>query len=70
MDELTNQQILKQIKIDYGLTRQQMADLISAPLSTMHNWLNPPSSKSARACPDYIIELMMLKLKRKKKVNK
>ena len=59
---MNNRDKLKQYKEDYNLTRQQMADLVLTPLSTMNNWLNPETSKSSRSCPDSIIELLRIKL--------
>jgi len=64
---MTNRDKLKQIKYDYDLTRQQLADIIGVPLATLNGWMLPDTSKASRACPDMVLELLKYKLKSRKK---
>ena len=50
---------LAALRQEHGLTNQQVADLIGAPLNTVKDWgrrNHPPK------CPPYAVELLELKL--------
>lgn len=69
---MDNRQKLKQAKVEYGYTRQQLSDVLGIPLATLNNYLAPPTSKSSRKCPNIVIDLLKYKLRSRKhrlKVN-
>ena len=71
MLELTNRETLKQLKTDYGLTSQQVADIMGRSLHTVRSWLNDTKTcKSARLMDDRELEYLKFKLRSRKKVNK
>lgn len=42
---------------DAGVSRQQTADALTVPIDTVHAWLKPPTSKSARPAPEWAVKL-------------
>ena len=61
----TNKQ-LAALRREHGLTNQQVADLIGAPLNTVKDWgrlSHPPK------CPPYAVELLELKLAQPRRIK-
>lgn len=50
---------IKDVRIKYGLTQQEMSDLTGVPVRTIQNW-----EGGQRKCPDYVANLIIEKLDR------
>ena len=49
---------------DRELTRQEVAEVLGVPVTTVHNWLRPVDNAAHRAMSDQMLELLELKLGR------
>lgn len=54
---------LIQIKKEHGLTYAGIAELAGAPIGTVEGWLATPGLVSARAIPQYRLDLIEIRLR-------
>lgn len=53
---------IREIKTDFGLTTQQVADILGISCHTVSSWLLDPASPSYRNMPKPMMELLAIKL--------
>ena len=64
---MTNRDKLKQIKLDYDLSNQDIADLLDVSLTTVISWLYPTTSKAHRPMKDKDLNYLNLLLAERNK---
>lgn len=53
---------IKEARIKYNLTQQQLSELTGIPHRTIQNW-----EGGQRKCPDYVVKLLLFYLENAKK---
>lgn len=53
----------KELRIASGMQRKQFAEYFGIPYRTIIKWEQDESSIDFRPCPEYLLELMIYKLK-------
>jgi len=66
---MSNNETLKQIKIDYGLTTEGIAKLTGWKVATISSYLADPEGSNYRALPGYRMDYLRYKLKSRKKAS-
>jgi hypothetical protein len=67
--KLNNNQLLRQYKIDYGLTSGDIAKLTKWNIRSVDSWLANPDNANYREMKDYRMDYLEFKLKRRRKVS-
>ena len=66
---MSNSDTLRELKADYGITTQKVADIMGVSLKAVNSWLLPPGSKSHRNMTDSRLDHLKSKLSRMKRVK-